>query len=65
MSSALAGIRTNLARMDASASRVASQTADPATELVDQLHIKASFQANVAVLATVLDMDRSAIRLWA
>ena len=58
-------MRANLIRMDESAARVAGQTADPVTELVDQMEIKASFEANLKVLDAANDMVRSTIRLWA
>lgn len=59
------GIRANLTRMDASASKIARQSGDPIDSLVEQLTIKASFEANVAVLKTTGEMERGAIRLWA
>lgn len=65
MSSALSGIRANLARMNESAARVAGQSSDPVTEIVEQIRIKASFEANVSALDAARDMDRSTIRLWA
>lgn len=63
--SALSGMRANLTRMNESAARLAGQTADPVTELVDQMQIKTSFEANLKVLDTANDMVRSTIRLWA
>jgi hypothetical protein len=65
ISSALSGLRANLARMDASALRVAGRTADPVTEMVEQLDAKVNFQANIASLETARDMERGVIRLWA
>lgn len=64
-SSAYLGIRANLARMDASAARIAGQAADPVAESVNQLEIKAGFDANIAVLKTANEMDRQVVRLWA
>jgi len=63
--SALSGMRANLTRMNESAARLAGQTADPVTELVDQMQIKTGFEANLTVLDTANDMVRSTIRLWA
>jgi len=65
MSSALSGIRANLARINESASRVAGQNSDPIVEVVEQVGIKANFEANVSVLDAARDMERSTIRLWA
>ena len=65
MSSALSGIRTNLARMNDSAARVAGQASDPLDEAIEQIQIKTSFAANVFALETARDMDRSTFRLWA
>jgi flagellar basal body rod protein FlgC len=64
-SSAYSGMRLNLARMDASASRVAGQAADPINESIEQLDIKNSFDANAAVLKTAMEMDGNVVRLWA
>lgn len=64
-SSAYSGMRLNLARMDATASRVAGQTADPINESIEQLDIKTSFDTNVAVLKTANEMDQAVVRLWA
>jgi len=58
-------MRANLTRMNESAARLAGQTADPVTELVDQMQIKTGFEANLTVLDTANDMVRSTIRLWA
>lgn len=65
IASALSGIRSSLARMDASASRLAGRTGDPVDELVDQISIKANFQANIKVLETANETERGALRLWA
>lgn len=65
MSSALSGIRANLARMNDSAARVAGYKADPIEEIVEQIRIKGSFEANVAALETAREMERSTVRLWA
>jgi uncharacterized protein YkuJ len=65
LSSALSGIRANLTRMNESAARVAGQKADPVDGAVEQLRIKASFEANVFALKTAHDMERSTFRLWA
>lgn len=64
-SNAYSGIKANLVRMDASTSRIAGQTTDPLAELVEQLDIKTSFDANIAVLRTAEGMERQVVRLWA
>jgi flagellar basal body rod protein FlgC len=51
--------------MNESAARVAGQKADPVDGAVEQLQIKASFEANVFALKTAHDMERSTFRLWA
>jgi hypothetical protein len=63
--SALSGMRASMAKMDASAARLAGQPADPTGELIDQLAIKTDFTANIAVFKAAGDMEEGAIRLWA
>lgn len=65
VSSAVTAMRTNMARFDVSAARVAGQTSDPVPDLIDQIQIKTDFQADVAVLRVADEIEQGGIRLWA
>jgi flagellar basal body rod protein FlgB len=82
--SSLSGMRASLARLDASAARVARASASPATtgpafpvdpastanidlasEMIEQLTAKLTYDANLSVAKTADEMQHSLIRRWA
>lgn len=78
----LTGIQASVARLDASAARVASASANPpapgpapsnspkqnvdiASEMIEQLTAKLTYDANLSVLKSADEMQQSLIRRWA
>lgn len=70
ISTAMTALRSNVAAMNVSAARIASGNtaapdADALDALIDIAGVRQSFAANVAVVQTANDMDRSTFNLWA